>query len=122
MARRGCGDTLEYVGEKHAQHLLNILKKYHTVSEDWEGKKFAGIDLEWNYDKVHSKRTCRLSMREYIKKLLHKIGHPMPRKPQLSPHRARDVKYGSKDSQMTPEEDTSSKLDEKGIKRVQMIV
>ena len=72
---------VEYVGKKHAQNLLNILKKYHTMSEDWEGKKFAGIDLEWNYDKVHSKRTCRLSMREYIKKLLHKIGHPMPRKP-----------------------------------------
>ena len=61
-------------------------------------------------------------MKNYITKLLHKIGHPMPKKPQRSPHKCKEVKYGSKENQMTPEEDTSPKLDEDGIKRVQMIV
>lgn len=92
------------------------------MSVDWEGRKFAGVDLKWNYHKVHIKRTCRLSMQHFIMKLLHKIRHPIQKRPQKSPHKAREVKYGSKDNQMAPEDDTSAKLDETGIKRVQMIV
>ena len=26
---------VEYVGREHAEHLANVLKKYHTISEDW---------------------------------------------------------------------------------------
>ena len=44
---------VEYVGEKHADHLATILKKYHSITEDWEGKKYAGIDLKWDYEKLH---------------------------------------------------------------------
>ena len=40
---------VEYVGRKHAEHLASILKNYHEISEDWEGKKIAGIDLIWDY-------------------------------------------------------------------------
>ena len=36
---------VEYVGKKHAEHLATILKKYHNITEDWEGKKYAGMDL-----------------------------------------------------------------------------
>ena len=36
---------VEYVGKQHAEHLANILKKYHNITEYWEGKKYAGIDL-----------------------------------------------------------------------------
>ena len=60
-------------------------------------------------------------MKYYIAKLLIKLGHPMPIKPQLSPHRCKEVKYGSK-TQLSPEEDTSMLLDKAGIRRVQMIV
>ena len=35
---------VEYVGKQHAEHLATILKKYHNITEDWEGKKYAGID------------------------------------------------------------------------------
>ena len=45
----------------------------------------------------------------------------MPRKPQLSPHKCREVKYGSK-TQLAPEEDTSKPLNDVGIRRVQTIV
>ena len=45
----------------------------------------------------------------------------MPRKPQLSPHKCREVKYGSK-TQLAPKEDTSKPLDDTGIRRVQTIV
>ena len=36
---------VEYVGRKHADHLLGVLNQHYEISEDWEGKKFAGIDL-----------------------------------------------------------------------------
>ena len=49
---------VEYVGKYHADHLATILKKYHNITEDWEGKKDAGIDLTWDYEK----RTCRATM------------------------------------------------------------
>ena len=65
----------EYVGRKHAEHLASVLKNYHEISEDWEGAKFSGIDLNWDYTKQHSGRTCILSMKNYIAKLLLKVGH-----------------------------------------------
>ena len=45
----------------------------------------------------------------------------MPRKPQLSPHKCREVKYGIK-TQLAPEEDTSKPLNDAGIRWVQTIV
>jgi hypothetical protein len=112
---------VEYVGKEHAEHLANVLKKYHTISEDWTAKKFVGIDLEWNYAKRHSNRSCRLSMKNYINELLFKLGHPNPRRPQTSPHKWREIDYGSK-IQLSPDEDDSEPLDEEGIRWVQMVV
>ena len=39
---------IEYVGKKHAQHLLDTLQEHYTFTTDWEGKKYAGIDIEWD--------------------------------------------------------------------------
>ena len=88
--------AVEYVGKQHAQHLADTLKQYHTISEDWEARKFAGINLKWNYARNHKDRSCRLSMEEYIKELLIQLGHPPPSKPQKAPHKWRDIKYGEK--------------------------
>ena len=87
---------LEYVINQDAYHLASVIKKHHDISQDWEGKKFAGIDLNWNYTTKHCDITCRLYMKNYIKNLLVKLNHPMPRKPQPPPHKFRKVKYGSK--------------------------
>ena len=56
----------------------------------------------------------------YISNLLLKYGHKAPAKPQLSLHRHREINYGSKE-QLVAEEDTSPKLKNDGIKRVQAI-
>ena len=53
---------VEYVGKQHADHMATILKKYHNITEDWEGKKYSGIDLKWYY----YKRTFRETMDGYI--------------------------------------------------------
>ena len=50
-----------------------------------------------------------------------KYGHPCPSKPQISPHKHREVIYGAKE-QLTPEDDTSLSLDNQGTKHVQGIV
>ena len=57
-------------------------------------------------------------MYHYIADLLIKLGHPIPKKPHLSPHRCKPINYGSK-FQMAPEEDTSKPLNEAGIRCVQ---
>ena len=57
----------------------------------------------------------------YIANLILKYGHKAPAKPQLYPHRHRKINYGSKE-QLMAEEDTSPKLNNEVIKRVQSIV
>ena len=112
---------IEYFGKQHAQYLQKVMEDHYTLTMDWEGGKFAGVNLDWNYASNHIKRTCRLSMDGYIDKLLIKYYHTIPTKPQLSPHFHRKIVFGNKE-QRTQEEDTSPALDAAGIKRVQVIV
>ena len=70
---------LGYVGEEHILHLTSILKHYHKNS--WEGKKFVGINLEWDYAKTHKDRTHHILTKGYIADLLLRPGHPKPANP-----------------------------------------
>ena len=45
------------------------IKKYHNITEDWEGQKYADINLKWDYDK----RICRAAMYGYILDLRNKF-------------------------------------------------
>ena len=112
---------IEYVGKEHALHLLKTLEMDYEITTDWDGTKFAGINLAWNYHARHANRTCRISTKGYIAKVLLKYGHPIPKKPQLSPHKHQEILYGAKE-QLSPEDDTSPRLDSQGTKRVQGIV
>ena len=96
--------------------LATILKKYHNINEYWEGKKYAGIDLKWDYDN----QTCRATMDGYIMYLRNKYGHLTPKKLQYSHHKHRPINYGAKQQIVQPI-DTSPSLDDNGIKRVQGI-
>ena len=86
----------------------------YEISEDWEGKQFAGIDLAWNYDANHKDHTCCLSIKNYMQDLLIRAGHPKPSKRQLSPHKHREIVYGTK-QQYAHVESSSPSLDEKGF-------
>ena len=37
---------VKYVGKKHADHLVNALKKNYKISEDWTGSLYCGIALD----------------------------------------------------------------------------
>ena len=78
----------------------------YEITTDWEGTKLAGIDLAWYYHARHANWTCRISMKGYNEKVLLKYGYPIPKKPQLSPHKHREVIYGAKE-QLAPEYDTT---------------
>ena len=60
-------------------------------------------------------------MEDYIWKLLLRYGHPLPLKPQFSPHQHRVIIYGAS-IQNPLEEYISPRLDAAGIKRIQVIV
>ena len=41
--------SISYLGKEHALHLLNTLELNYDITKDWEGTKFAGSDLTWDY-------------------------------------------------------------------------
>ena len=82
---------IKYVGGQHAQHVLDTLQEQYTVTTDWEGNKYSGIDLEWDY----KSRTCRLTMENYIRQILIRYGHPEPRKLKQLTHQYIEIIYGA---------------------------
>ena len=39
------------MGKEHAEHLMSILKSSYKISDDWKGKRYLGLDFEWDYEK-----------------------------------------------------------------------
>jgi hypothetical protein len=100
---------VKYVGEENAQHLLDTVRKYYKCSCDWEGERYCGLTIKWDYKgrKVH------LSMPGYLPKALLRFKHPTPTTPQDQPYPHVKHNYGSK-TQHTAAEDTSPPLDKAG--------
>ena len=109
---------IEYVGKEHAEHLLSALRADYTITTDWTGKRYAGIDIEWDYNK----RTCRTTMVDYITDVRARFGHPDPIKPEHSPHTHREIIYGAKEQYAHNDIDTSPPLDAAGIKWCQGVI
>ena len=40
---------VKYVGKKHAEHLISVLDNNYDLDVQWEGKKYIGITLDWDY-------------------------------------------------------------------------
>jgi hypothetical protein len=106
-----------YVTDDDANHLLNALKENYTVSVDWEGKRYCGLTLEWDY----TARTCDISMPGYIERALQRFKHSPPPRPQHSPHEWQRPDYGAK-TQYAPAPDSSPALDCADTKRVQEVL
>ena len=85
-----------YVGEGHAIHLKQALAKHYELTENWKGDLNYVINLEWNYEPIHAKRTVCLTMDDYIEKLRVKYDHPDPRNPQQPPYKHAPIIYGAK--------------------------
>ena len=53
---------IKYVGDNQLHHLRTVLTNNYTITEDLDRKFISGIDLKWNYAKIHAQCTCSLSM------------------------------------------------------------
>jgi hypothetical protein len=96
--------------------LLNALKKDYKVTEDWTGKKYFGLTIEWDYDnqKVH------LCMPGYIKKALLRFKHNKPNKMPNSLHSHTIPEYRNK-IQYASDKDNTPKLGKDDTKYIQQV-
>ena len=88
------GFGAKYVGEEHAQHLLDVVRQYYKVTDDLgtekQGSKFIGITLEWDCEK----RSVHLSMPGYVPEALIRFKKERPSKLQDQAHKNIPPKYG----------------------------
>jgi hypothetical protein len=40
---------IKYIGRKHAEHLNSILSKHYRCLHDWDGQRYLGMNLDWDY-------------------------------------------------------------------------
>ncbi len=57
---------VKHIGNKHAYHLINMLRQDYKIEEDWDGNQYLGITLNWDY----KKHKVHLSMPDYVEKAL----------------------------------------------------
>ena len=41
---------VKYEGKEHVDHLLAALEDNYTIENDWEGKLYCSIELNWNFE------------------------------------------------------------------------
>ena len=107
---------IKYVGKENAEHLLQTLRKKYTITTDWEGKQFCGINLTWDY----KNRTVDMDMPKYVDNALQRFEHELE-KAEHSPHHWIAPHYG-KATQLTSPPDKSAPLSPADLKLVQQIV
>ena len=84
---------------------MTVLEKHYTINHYWEGNRYLGINLDWDYER----RKVHLSMILYVKEALIRFNYAVPCRPYDQPHPHIKPKYGKK-VQYTKEEDTSPPL------------
>ena len=83
---------VQYTGDQHAQHLIKSLEENYELSKKISGDKYCGLDIEWDY----KNRKARISMKNYIAKVLQRFKHFEPSPSQHSPHKHTEPAYGQK--------------------------
>ncbi len=53
---------VKYVGREHPEHLLKILNMHYKCLQDWDGKKYLGMDINCDYGQCQ----VHVSMLEYV--------------------------------------------------------
>ena len=109
---------VNYCKREDTQHLIeSLLAKYDKVTEDWDGKLYCGITLDWNY----REGWFDILMPKYIAALRIRYKNDNPKKPQDSPYKPLPREYGSKMQKSLPADETP-KVDKEKIKAVQRVI
>ena len=106
---------VKYVGEEHALHLKQTLTADYAVTTEWDGKRYIGITLDWDY----KRRQVHLSMPGYIQKALKQFQHIAPSK-QQQPYPSASINYGAK-KQYATQQSSAPLIDAKGKKFIQQV-
>ena len=107
---------VKYINKDEVEHLISVLKQDYEIDTDWEGTRYLGLTLDWDY----IKRQVHLSMPGYIENALIRFGHEPPNKPQMQPYPHTLPTYGAT-VQYAKAADTSpptTKAEEKYIRQV----
>ena len=107
---------IKFFAADDATHLLNVLRENYSITVDPSGSKYCGLTIKWNYPGGY----VDISMTNSVRKSLERFQHPMPPRPQHSPHKWLAPTYGTK-VQYSPNATTAPKLDKRGITCVQSI-
>jgi hypothetical protein len=108
---------VKYINKDDVTHLLDILQKDYDVDTDWDGTRYLGLTLDWDY----KGRRVHLSMPGYIKKALVRFGHKAPTKPQHQPHQHTVPTYGAT-VQYAKAVDTSKVLSKEDKTYIQQVI
>ena len=108
---------VKYVGKAHADHLIQTLKGHYEISMDWNGRRYIGLTLQWDY----RNRSVHLSMPGYCEKAGQRFQHSKPNKPQHQPYPSAPRTYGNK-AQMCANADTSPALSKQQKTFVQEVI
>ena len=106
---------VKYVGEEHALHLKAALEEDYSLTTEWDGKRYIGITLDWDY----KRRQVHLSMPNYVAKALRQFKHEARGK-QYAPYPSVPIKYGAK-KQYATQASTAPLLDKKGKRFIQQV-
>jgi hypothetical protein len=84
--------AVTYVGQENACHLRNALLRNYEITTDWGGKVYPGMTLNWDYQK----RTCDISMPDYVANDPNRFQHATPKQPQDTPSKYITPSYDAK--------------------------
>jgi hypothetical protein len=87
---------VKYVGKENALHLKHVLEEHYQLTCDWDGCRYIGITLNWDYQR----RLVHLSMPGYVKKAL-KLFHHQLKCTQDAPYPSVLIWYGAKQQYAT---------------------
>lgn len=71
---------VKYISKENAEYLMNVLQEHYKISHSWGGTKYAGIMLDWDYQK----RQVHLSIPGYVRQALTCFQHGQPKKRKIS--------------------------------------
>ena len=108
---------VKYINKDDVTHLLTALQKDYDLDTDWEGTRYLGLMLDWDY----KDKCVHLSMPGYIKKALFRFRHKASTKPQHQPHQHTVPTYCAT-IQYAKAADTSKVLSKEDKKYIQQVI
>jgi hypothetical protein len=108
---------IKYIGREHATHLASILNEHYKCSHDWDGQRYLGMNIDWDY----TGRAVHVSLLDYVPEALTRFQHKSPRIPQHQPYPHIKPTYHAT-AQYTEAANTIPLLDNEGKKYVQEVI